>query len=73
MIDVRGFRPEEIKCKITYDAVEVFAQKQEKMQSASKSMALARTYQLPQRVIPTEGNCCLSIEGILLITAPWGR
>lgn len=73
MIDVRGFLPEEIKCKITHDSVEVLAQKQEKMESASKSVALARTYQLPQNVIPTQGNCCLSTEGILLITAPWGR
>lgn len=72
MIDVRGFRPEEIKCKITQEAVEVFAQKQEKIESTSKSMALARSYQLPQKANPAQGNCCLSIEGILLVTAPWG-
>lgn len=73
VIDVRGFQAEEIKCKITQETVEVLAQKEEKSNSGSKSMALARNYHLPQMVSPTEGNCCLSAEGILLITAPWIR
>lgn len=73
LIDVRGFDPGDITCKITPDNVEVMAQRQEKVETMSKSMSLARNYYLPQKVTPSDGNCCLSTEGILLISAPWSK
>ncbi|CAG9837373.1 unnamed protein product [Diabrotica balteata] len=71
LVDARGFRPEDIKCKMTTNLVEIIGQRQEALNSGSKSMSLARNYHLPQPVKPEEGNCCFSTEGILLVTAPW--
>ncbi|KAG5874944.1 hypothetical protein JTB14_018859 [Gonioctena quinquepunctata] len=67
LIDARGFQPEDIKCRITPNLVEILAQRQECCDKASRSMALTRNYQLPQCVKPQEGNCCYSSEGILLV------
>ncbi|KAJ8913521.1 hypothetical protein NQ315_017072 [Exocentrus adspersus] len=71
MIDARGFRPEDVKCSMTPNVVEVLAQKQEKVNSTTRTISLTRTYQLPQVIKPEEGTCYLSSEGLLLITAPW--
>ncbi|KAJ8981723.1 hypothetical protein NQ317_003788 [Molorchus minor] len=71
LIDARGFRPEDIKCTMTQSILEVVGQRVENVSNACRSMSLARTYQFPQPVIPEEGTCCFSSEGILSITAPW--
>ncbi|XP_018564634.1 major egg antigen-like [Anoplophora glabripennis] len=73
LIDARGFRPEDVKCSLTINLVEVAAQKYEKFNAGNKSMTLTRSYQLPQPIKPEEGICCMSSEGILLISAPWLR
>nr|CAI5833076.1 unnamed protein product [Callosobruchus analis] len=49
------------------------AQKQESADATSRSISLSRNYQLPQNVRPEDGSCCLSSEGLLLVTAPWQR
>ncbi|CAH1967276.1 unnamed protein product [Acanthoscelides obtectus] len=71
LIDVRGFRPEDISCKISPNMVEVFAQRQETADVVGRIISLSRNYQLPQNVRPENGDCYLSSEGVLLVTAPW--
>ncbi|XP_056633938.1 alpha-crystallin B chain-like [Diorhabda carinulata] len=71
LIDARGFRPEDIKCKMSPNLIEIIGQRQENANSGNKSMTLSRNYQLPQAVKPEEGNCFFSTEGVLLVSAPW--
>nr|QNJ44849.1 sHSP16.1 [Agasicles hygrophila] len=71
LVDARGFTPNNIKCKMTPTFIEILGHRVEEPLNGSKSMSLARKYQLPQAVKPEEGNCCFSTEGILLVTAPW--
>lgn len=37
-----------------------------------RNMSMDRSYQLPQLVNPELATCCLSSDGILVISAPWG-
>nr|AHE77379.1 heat shock protein [Lissorhoptrus oryzophilus] len=74
LVDTRGFKPEEIKCNMTPTSVEVTAQTDAKIDNnVQKRMSLSRQYMLPQNAVPENGVCCLSQEGILLITAPWSN
>ncbi|KAL3281070.1 hypothetical protein HHI36_004294 [Cryptolaemus montrouzieri] len=71
LVDARGYRPEELRCVITANNINVTAQKKECVNDSEKNISMSRNYQLPQDIIPENGNCCLSSDGILLITAPW--
>ncbi|ENN76227.1 hypothetical protein D910_04457 [Dendroctonus ponderosae] len=71
LIDARGFRPEEIKCLLTSQSVEVSAQKEDQSANAQKRMSLVRQYILPKLIVPENGQCCLSSDGMLLIAVPW--
>ncbi|XP_066148166.1 alpha-crystallin A chain-like [Euwallacea fornicatus] len=71
LIDLRGFRPEEIKCILTANTVEVIAQNAQQMENAQKILYLVRQYLLPKNASSEQGYCCLVGEGMLFITAPW--
>ncbi|XP_044751955.1 protein lethal(2)essential for life-like [Coccinella septempunctata] len=71
LVDARGYKPEELRCVITANNVNVMAQKKECVNDTEKNVSMSRNYQLPQDIVPENGNCCLSSDGILLITAPW--
>ncbi|XP_050311431.1 alpha-crystallin A chain-like [Anthonomus grandis grandis] len=73
LIDARGFRPEDIKCMLTANSLEVSAQKEDRTDNAQKRISLTRQYVLPQNAVPEKGQCCLSSDGMLLVTAPWLR
>ncbi|XP_030749538.1 alpha-crystallin B chain-like isoform X3 [Sitophilus oryzae] len=71
LVDARGFKPEEIKCTVTPRSVEVLAQTENQIENAQRRMTLTRQYVLPKNASPENGTCCLSNEGIFLVTAPW--
>ncbi|XP_076269982.1 protein lethal(2)essential for life-like [Rhynchophorus ferrugineus] len=71
LVDIRGFKPEEIKCTVTQRAVEVLAQSEDYSENNQKRMVLSRQYFLPKFANADAGSCCLSSEGVLLVTAPW--
>ena len=73
MIDTRGYNPEDLKCTVGPNSVEVTAQRQEISTTAQRCMATSRSYQLPQNVLPQQAVCCLSTEGILLVAVPWQK
>ncbi|RZC36378.1 HSP20 domain containing protein [Asbolus verrucosus] len=73
MVDTRGYRPEELKCTVGPNTIEITAQKQEVSAGAQRILETARSYQLPQLVVPQQAVCCLSSEGLLLIVVPWQK
>lgn len=73
IIDVRGYRPEELKCVVEPQKVQVVAEKNDTTNNPAKAnTSIKRSYKLNQPVVPTKAICCLSAEGILLIAVPWG-
>ncbi|CAG9771188.1 unnamed protein product [Ceutorhynchus assimilis] len=71
LVDTRGYQPYEIKCLMTNKIVEVIAQKENQQDNAQKCNALMRQFVLPQNFVSENGQCCLSPDGVLTITAPW--
>ncbi|XP_044267131.1 uncharacterized protein LOC123012951 [Tribolium madens] len=73
IVDTRGFKPEDVKCTVSPNAIEIIASKQEIQAGTQRSMSTTRSYQLPQFIQPRRALCCFSREGILLVAVPWQR
>ncbi|CAH0564216.1 unnamed protein product [Brassicogethes aeneus] len=68
VLDRRGFEPQHISCSITTDSVEILA---ERKIEQGHMKAAKRYLKLRQQIDPNTGECCMSSEGIILLTASW--
>lgn len=77
VVDVKGYSPENIRCTITGNAIEISAtQKEEEgngQQRCEKSVTMSRRYQLPANVNPYNSTCNLSSDGLLYVVVPWSK
>lgn len=77
IVDARGFKRKHIICKIKKNSITITGNDKLKAIFASWVTAnkrkLKRSYRLPKNVNPANSTCALSLEGILVLTAPWDR
>ncbi|XP_025834572.1 alpha-crystallin B chain-like [Agrilus planipennis] len=77
VIDVRGYCPNEIKCQMLGNVIEILAEKKDENEcpggTTNRVMTLTRRYELPQAIKPNCGSCALSSDGVLVICAPWNN
>lgn len=75
VVDARGYAPENIRCTITANVVEVIAEKVERKPHGTsvveQTQTMNRVYHLPNEVNPKTSTCRLSAEGILVVSAKW--
>lgn len=77
VVDVRGYKPENIKCVVTGTVIEINAsqiiQEANGSKNYEKSMSMTRAYQLPSQINPQTSICNLSSDGFLYIMAQWNK
>ncbi|KAI4459737.1 heat shock protein hsp-12.2-related [Holotrichia oblita] len=77
VVDVRGYKPENVKCIVTGNVIEVNAsqtiQEANGSKSYEKSMSMNRAYQLPSQINPQTSVCNLSSDGFLYVMAAWNK
>ncbi|CAH0564217.1 unnamed protein product [Brassicogethes aeneus] len=68
VLDGRGYTPKHVKCVIAQDLVEIVAERETK----AGHMSLIKKYPpLPRQWDSNSGDCCMSTEGIILVTGAW--
>lgn len=78
IVDLRGYKPENIRCIVTDNAIEIIALRNDPemtagTQKCQNSSSMSRRYQLPSSVNPQNSMCNLSSEGFLYISVPWNK
>ncbi|GLV39261.1 hypothetical protein CBL_06311 [Carabus blaptoides fortunei] len=69
IVNVKGYKPEDIRVNVLVDKIELLTQKP--LTQTQQNIITTRLYQLPQRICPCSGYCQINSEGVLLIWAPW--
>ncbi|KAF5269327.1 hypothetical protein FQR65_LT02629 [Abscondita terminalis] len=76
VINVIGYQPEDIRCNVTSDKIEIVAQQPSNTTSTADGLVqsntyMNRTYELPRKININQTICFLSSDGFLGISAPW--
>ncbi|GJQ77742.1 hypothetical protein Trydic_g16009 [Trypoxylus dichotomus] len=73
VVDVRGFNPENVRCNITGEVIEISAsQHSQEDESKMSQKSMTRKYQV-RDMDPENSICNLSSDGFLYITVPWNK